>query len=318
MEIILSSLKAFCSSHFDVKPNTHGYHSTVLTKTTSPTVQQTWRQLHDCIYLFKLNNTQRVIAGLDDIRRLSPPSFLDQSVQVALEIITSLAPINTSRCPYIRSFILSHIPRAAHSELGALHPITVICAQLCRDGGTQDVSRTALHCLAHLVSDRDAAFHLRVRLAVVDMLRREADYPAATRLAQEALRAAEQEFGADSPQLRRASRKLTHVYLASGDYDRALELCRSVVERPAPPASAFSFRDYDAVRGMEDLAEVHRLRREYQASSLWLSAAADLSASLLGRSLTTIHIVDKLLDVTDQAGQEEDRAAHQRTYASFL
>jgi hypothetical protein len=317
MEHVLSSLKAFCSSHFDAQPSIHHYRSTLLTNPTSSAVRQTWMQLHDCIYLFKLNDTRRAIAGLEEIRQLPPSSLIDHSPQVALEVVASLAPINTARYPCIRSFILSHVLGAALSVLGALHPITIICAQLSRDGDAQDVSRTALSCLAQLVSDKDAAFLLRVRLAAVDMLRRERDYVAATKLAKEILDAAEREFGIDSPQRRRAARKLTHVYLDSGDYIRALELCRSVVGRQTS-ASAFSFQDYDAVRGMEDLAEVHRLRGEYQSSSLWLSAAADLSARLLGRSLTTVHIVDKLLDMADKAGQKEECAAYQRTYASFL
>ncbi|KAB5513110.1 hypothetical protein GE09DRAFT_638036 [Coniochaeta sp. 2T2.1] len=317
MEHVLASLKAFCSSHFDPRSGVRHYRSTLLTNPTSSAVRQTWMQLHDCIYLFKLNDTRRAIAGLEEIRRLPPSSLIDHSPQVALEVVASLAPINTTRYPYIRSFILSHVLKAAHSELGALHPITMICAQLSRDGDSQDVSRTALSCLAQLVSDKDAAFRLRVRLAAVDMLRRETDYASATRLAKEILLAAEQEFGVDSPQRRRAARKLTHVYLDSGEYCAALELCRSVVGRQTS-ASAFSFQDYDAVRGMEDLAEVHRLRGEYQSSSLWLSAAADLSARLLGRSLTTVHIVDKLLDMAEKAGLTEESAAYQRTYASFL
>jgi len=68
---------------------------------------------------------------------------------------------------------------------------------------------------------------------------------------------------------------------------------------------------------MEDLAEVHRLRGEYQSSRLWLSAAADLSAKLLGKSLTTVHIVDKLLDMAEKAGQQDECVAYQRTYSSF-
>lgn len=317
MEHVLLSLKTFCSSHFDAQSGGHHYRSTLLTNPTSSAVRQTWMQLHDCIYLFKLNDTRRAIAGLEEIRRLPPSSLIDHSPQVALEVVASLAPINTTRYPYIRSFILSHVLRAAHSELGALHPITTLCAHLSRDGDSQDVSRTALSCLAQLVSDKDAAFRFRVRLAAVDMLRREQDYAAAIHLAKEILQAAEEEFGIDSPQRRRAARKLTHVYLDSGDYIHALELCRSVVGRQTS-ASAFSFQDYDAVRGMEDLAEVHRLRGEYQSSSLWLSAAADLSARLLGRSLTTVHIVDKLLDMTEKAGQTVECVAYQRTYASFL
>ncbi|OIW28731.1 hypothetical protein CONLIGDRAFT_390632 [Coniochaeta ligniaria NRRL 30616] len=317
MEHVLSSLKTFCSSHFDTPSNVHHYQSTLLPNPTSSVVRQTWMQLHDCIYLFKLNDTRRAITALEEIRRLPPSSLIDHSPQVALEVVASLAPINTTRYPYVRSFILSHVLAAARSELGTLHPITTICAQLSRDGDIQDVSRRALSCLAQLISHKDAAFRLRVRLAAVDMLRREQDYAAAIRLAKEILQAAEKESGIDSPQRRRAARKLTHVYLDSGDYTRALELCRSVVGRQTA-ASAFSFQDYDAVRGMEDLAEVHRLRGEFHSSSLWLSAAADLSARLLGRSLTTVHIVDKLLDMTEKAGQKGDCVAYQRTYASFL
>lgn len=317
MEHVLSSLRTFCSSHFDMRSGSHLYQSTLLTNPTSSAVRQTWMQLHDCIYLFKLNDTRRAVAALEEIRRLPPSSLVDHSPQLALEVVASLAPVNTTRYPYVRSFVLSLVLRAASSELGALHPITIICSQLSRDGDRQDASRTALSCLAQLVSDKDAAFRLRVRLAAVDMLRRERDYAAAARLAEEALLAAEGEFGVDSPQRRRAARKLTHVYLDSGDHIRALELCRSVVGRQTS-ASPFSFRDYDAVRGMEDLAEIHRLRGEYQSSRLWLSAAADLSARLLGRSLTTVHIVDKLLDMTEKAGQKGERVAYQRTYASFL
>ncbi|KAJ9151506.1 hypothetical protein NKR19_g4918 [Coniochaeta hoffmannii] len=321
MERVLSSLKAFCSSQFDGRGRAHPYRSTSVSNPTSPAVRQTWMQLHDCIYLFKLNDTRRAIAGLEEIRQLPPSSLIDHSPQVALEVVASLAPINTARYPYIRRFILSHVLRAAHSELGAQHPVTVICTHLSRDGDSQAVSRTALSCLAQQLAsgrgDDDAAFRLRVRLAAVDMLRREADYPAAVGLAKEVLAAAEREFGPGSPQPRRAARKLTHVYLDSGDHAGALEMCRSVVGRQTA-AEAFAFQDYDAVRGMEDLAEVHRLRGEFQSSSLWLSAAADLSARLLGRSLTTVHIVDKLLDMAERAGQREECAAYQRTYASYL
>jgi hypothetical protein len=273
-------------------------------------------QLHDCIYLFKLNDS-RAIAGLEEICSMPPSSLIDNSPQVALELITSLAPINTARNPYVRKTILAHVLRAARSELGPKHPVTVICGHLSRDGDTQHVSRTALSCLARLVSDKDPAFRLRVRLAAVDMLRRERDFPAATNMAISILGTAGNEFGVSSPQRRRAARKLTHVYLDSGDYDNALYTCQTVVGRPTAE-SAFKFQDYDAVRGMEDLAEVHRLRGEYHASSTWLSAAADLSAKLLGKSLTTVHIVDKLIDMTEKAGQKGECAAYQRTYARFL
>lgn len=316
MERVLSSLQAFCSSHFDTQPDVY-YRSTLLTRPTTSAVRQTWMQLHDCIYLFKLNDTRRAIAGLEEIRKLPATSLIDHSPLVVLEVVASLAPINTKRYPYIRSYILTHVLKASQSELGPQHPITVICAQLSRDADSQDVSRTALSCLAHLVSNKDAAFRLRVRLAAVDMLRREKDFAAAAHLAEDVLETAELEFGTNSPQRRRAARKLTHVYLDSGDYTRALELCRSVVGRQTS-ASAFSFKDYDAVRGMEDLAEVHRLLGEYGSSSLWLSAAADLSSKLLGRSLTTVHIVDKLVDMAQRAGKNDEAAAYQRTFAAFL
>jgi hypothetical protein len=47
MEHVLSSLKAFCSSHFDAQPSIHHYRSTLLTNPTSSAVRQTWMQLHD-------------------------------------------------------------------------------------------------------------------------------------------------------------------------------------------------------------------------------------------------------------------------------
>lgn len=326
MEEVLSSLQVFYSYHYEDKrshspssssSNTSVPSSPPTAPTEMPLVQQTWIQLQDCIYLFKLNDITRAQAGLKRILQLPPKSIICQCPEIIVELCSSLAPINTTRYPYVRTYLLSHLLKAATSEFGPRHPVTIITSHLARDTNNQDVSCSVLNCVEQLVADRDASFALKVRLAEVDNLRREGDLSSAKSMAEEAVASGRSQFGAESQQYRSAARTLTHVLIKTAEYARALDVCRTVVGRQTNTA-AYSYEDYDAVRGMEDLAEIHRLMGDFRHSSLWLSAAADLSLRLVGGSLTTVHIVDKLLAMTSLAGRSEEVEVYRREYVEIL
>jgi hypothetical protein len=84
--------------------------------------------------------------------------------------------------------------------------------------------------------------------------------------------------------------------MARGESEAAIQLCRYVIgSEMTSEGQAYGFRDERAVRGMEDLAEIHRIKGEWKYAVLWLQAAAGIAGEIWEEhDVAKVHIVDKL------------------------
>lgn len=136
-----------------------------------------------------------------------------------------------------------------------------------------------------------------MRTSLIALLRRDKALLDATNHAKELLSYSENHRPPESAEVRDAARELAHVYMDTGEFEEARELC---FRRTGPIVEETDgrrhFRIYDsrAVWAVEDLAEIEKRECHPENEVKLLVEAAYMSIDNRGSRIAIPHIADKI------------------------
>ncbi|KAL9096632.1 MAG: hypothetical protein Q9165_001119 [Trypethelium subeluteriae] len=307
LELILFTTQTFYTlGNFDA--------SSKVTKT------EFWKDLDLAVYLMKVSTgrqrgaSKSQIRGLRLLKKLTADdatNTLDQSTStIIIELLSTLSPVNTTSCSYIRKGILEHLSSLARDQLPRDHPIALVINVLKNDNDDKYVSLRALTFIAERLRTTLGAAHELTQLAtkrLSALLRRSGDHSEALRVTRSGVRAIRATVGPGSLAERLLLRQLAHVYMDQEDWASALSVCFDVVghqqlDLPNPDPL---YHDECAVYTMEDIAKTCECVGNLEQAVAWLKQARISGGMVWGRTQSLSHIQDKLSELLTQIGKEE-------------
>ncbi len=286
----------------------------------SPNLETFWLNVHNCIYLYKLNDIERAGPLLKELCLVSSEIMLNLSVKSIREILTTFAPVNFRRNPEVRTKLLGHFTKMAEETFGHDNSITVICKELQKDEGSRNSTETALRCMLgsmHLARS-PAAFD--TERAIITILRRDKSFDDAVRMAENLVRSIDASAKPKSEEIRNAAKELVHVYMDIGRFDDAKVFCMTRVGKAVARDGlvGHEYHDRRTVSALEDLAKIEEELGALGLSATWLGHAADLARVIQGPSIAMTHILDKLVRALRLCGRYNDAEVTIRYYAPYV
>ncbi|KAK3997027.1 hypothetical protein QBC44DRAFT_338857 [Cladorrhinum sp. PSN332] len=279
-----------------------------------------WDTIKNAIYLVKVaagspkdsQYGERAWPAMYQAGVMAVDAMTSQPFDFLKNLFAVLSPANLRARPELRSILLQFLSLQAEENLPTNHPITLICHELSRDENCQEVSRRGLQCMLDIFNTRlgrSRAVTIKLTDSLATLLRRNGEFGAARDIIQELLKSCRQAYGHNSSQARAVENELAHLYMATSDYDLALEHCMSVIARPPTPESLnlSSPFNHDGISAhtMEDIAEIYHCKGDLRQCILWLERAANIALEVWGpKSLATCHIVDKITGLSRELGKE--------------
>ncbi|KAK0723263.1 hypothetical protein B0T26DRAFT_705930 [Lasiosphaeria miniovina] len=289
---------------------------------------QYWGDIKNAIYMIKISvGSTEELEHRPDRRAwpvfaragtLAASAMINQPFDFLRNVLATLSPANTSARPELRSILLKFLATEARNNLSPNHPITLICQELQKDEGCQEISRRALQCMLDVFNSRlgrSRAVTFKLLDSLATLLRRNGEFEAAMEIITELLNSCRQVFGHDSDQARAVENELAHFYMMTDECDRALDHCMAVVKRPQAPgipveAEPVFYQDSIAAHTMEDIAEIHQRQGDVERCITWLERAAAIALNIWGpKAIATGHIVDKVTSLQRQFGKDLLRSA---------
>ncbi|KAK0704650.1 hypothetical protein B0H67DRAFT_497730 [Lasiosphaeris hirsuta] len=288
---------------------------------------QYWGTIKNAIYLVKisagsmedleLRPDRRAWPAFAEAGRIASAAMTTQPFDFLRNVFATLSPANTSARPELRGILLQFLASEARDTLSPGHPITVICQELLRDEDCQEVSRRGLQCMLDIFSTRlgrSRAVSFKLLDSLATLLRRNGEFDAAMDIIMELLNSCRQVFGHESDQARMVENELAHFYMVADECDLALDHCMAVVKRPQTAGQATDeppfYQDGIAAHTMEDIAEIHQRRGDFETSIMWLERAASIALTLWGpKSVATGHIIDRMTSLQRKFGKDLLRSA---------
>ncbi|KAK4159687.1 hypothetical protein QBC43DRAFT_123162 [Cladorrhinum sp. PSN259] len=285
-----------------------------------PASKKYWDTIKNAIYLVKLaagspkdsQYSERAWPAMHEAGVMAVDAMTAQPFDFLKNLFAILSPANLRARPELRSILLQFLSLQAEESLPNNHPITLICQELSRDENCQEVSRRGLQCMLDIFNTRlgrSRAVTIKLTDSLATLLRRNGEFGAARDILVELLKSCRQAYGQDSSQARAVENELAHLYMATNDYDLALEHCMSVITRQPvqgshSPSSPLH-RDGISAHTMEDIAEIYHRKSDLRQCIMWLERAAMIALEVWGqKSLATCHIVDKLTGLSREFGRE--------------
>ncbi|KAF5675335.1 hypothetical protein FCIRC_7318 [Fusarium circinatum] len=281
---------------------------------------QFWQDTDLAIYLMKIakgdarGSSQSQTRGFRLLKNStagSPAIFHEGTATIMIELLSTLSPVNTTTCPFVRDAVLTYINELARTQLHPQHPISLVIATLRKDKGDKNVSLRALTSVVDRLRATLGPAHELTQLAtsrLCALLRRSGEYDESLRVANEGVRALRSLLGPNSLQERKLSRHIEHVYIDQEDWPAALSVCLDIVgqqhlETPDPDPM---FHDDCAVYTMEDIAKICECAGNLALAVAWLAQAKVASVMAWGEVDETGHIQDKLDELVTQMGLTKD------------
>ncbi|KAF4503335.1 hypothetical protein FAGAP_489 [Fusarium agapanthi] len=281
---------------------------------------QFWQDTDLAIYLMKIAKGDARGSGQSQTRgfRLlknstagSPAIFHEGTATIIMELLSTLSPVNTTTCPFVRDAVLTYINELARTQLHHQHPISLVIAALRKDKGDKNASLRALTSVVDRLRATLGPAHQLTQLAtsrLCALLRRSGEYDESLRVANEGVRALRSLLGPNSLQERKLSRHIEHVYMDQEDWPAALSVCLDIVgqqhlETPDPDPM---FHDDCAVHTMEDIAKICESAGNLALAVAWLTQAKAASVMAWGEVDETGHIKDKLNELVTQMGSTKN------------
>ncbi|KAK8063341.1 hypothetical protein PG996_007993 [Apiospora saccharicola] len=231
---------------------------------------------------------------------------------ILLELLSTLAPVNTAASPYVRQGLLAFLHELAREQLSKCHPITLVLENLRSDNSDNDVTIRALGFIVERLHAMLGPLHelsIYGTNRLCETLRRSGDYDAALRVAQGAISAMRAILGPGSLQERYLLRQIEHVYMDQCDWVAAISVCFEVVgqrldiDYPDP-----LYHDKCAVLVMEDISKSCEFAGNMEQAIAWLKQAI-ISGSLVWEQAEAVgHIRDKLKELLEQEHREDEFA----------
>ncbi|KAH7240789.1 uncharacterized protein BKA55DRAFT_693035 [Fusarium redolens] len=280
---------------------------------------QFWQDTDLAIYLMKIakgevrGSSQSQTRGFRLLKNStvgSPAIFHEGTATIIIELLSTLSPVNTTTCPFVRDAVLAYINELARTQLHPQHPISLVIATLMKDKGDKNVSLRALTSVVDRLRATLGPAHELTQLAtsrLCALLRRSGDYEESLRVANEGVRALRSLLGPISLQERKLLRHVEHVYIDQEDWPAALSVCFDIVgqqhlETPDPDPI---FHDDCAVYTMEDIAKICECAGNLALAVAWLKQAKVASVMAWGEGEEAGHIQDKLDELLTQIGSTE-------------
>ncbi|KAJ6139937.1 hypothetical protein N7471_006423 [Penicillium samsonianum] len=281
-----------------------------------------WKDTDLAIYFMKISKGEQRGASHSKTRGLQllkntttkRSNTIDEgTASILIELLSTLSPLNTATCSYVREGMLQHLSQVAREKLPRDHPIALVINKLRDDEGDEDVSLRALTFIAERLRATLGPTHELTELAtkrLCALLRRSKRYDEALRVANDGVCAIRALLGPGSLQERSLSRQLEHVYMDQCDWTAALSVCFDIVgqrqlDSPNPDPL---YHDECAVHTMEDIAKICELGGNMGQAVAWLKQAL-ISGGMTWEGKEPValsHIHDKLAELLKQMGKEEE------------
>jgi tetratricopeptide (TPR) repeat protein len=229
---------------------------------------------------------------------------------VLIELLSTLSPVNTTSCSYIRDTILGHLSEFAREQFPYNHPIKVVIEMLRHSSNEAEISLRALTFIIDRLREIIGPAHDLTILAtdkLCTLLRQTGNYEKALKLGDEGVKAIRSSFGIDSMQERWLSRRIEHIYIDQHDWGSALGVCFDIVGQQHGSLDPDPLhRDACAIFTMEDIAKICEHAGNMEQALAWLKEAK-LSGSMIWDKLEVLdHIDDKLQEVLTELGREDE------------
>ena len=249
---------------------------------------------------------------LEDLIANNAKYTLDQkTASILIELLSTLSPIDTSACPYIRNGLLRHLSKLAGEQLHQGHPITLVINNL--KGGNRDkyISLRALTFIVERLGSTLGPVHELTQFTtdqLCALLRRSGDYSEALRVARDEVRTIRSVLGPGSLPERMLLRRVEHVYMDQRDWVASLSTCFDIVGRqhvhvPNPDSP---YHDACAVHTVEDIAKTCECAENLDQAVAWLKQARISGNMLWGRTEELVHIQDRLDELLREMGREDE------------
>ena len=307
-EFLLFSIRTFYTpGNFDASSTT--------TKT------EFWSHADLVIYLMKVSagairgSTESQTRGLRLLEKLTANDAkytMDQNTAtILIELLSTLSPVNTSVCPYVRNGLLRHLSKLAGEQLPQGHPIRLVINNLKDKNGDNHVSLRALNFIVERLSSTLSPVHELTQFAthrLCALLRRSGDYSEVLRVARDGLQAIRSVMAPGSLPERLLLRRVEHVYMDQHDWVASLSTCFDIVgqQQLDVPNPDPLYHDECAVYTMEDIAKTCECARNLEQAVAWLKQARISGGMLWGETEDLAHIQDKLCELLREMGREDE------------
>lgn len=287
----------------------------------SSTIKKTeyWTNTDLAIYLMKVSagatrgSTRGQIRGVRLLKTLTADvanKALDQSrTTILIELLSTLSPVNTTTCLYVRDGVLRQLSQLTRQNLGN-HPIKLVVDMLKDDKGDKYISLRALTFIVERLRSTLGPVHELTQLAtdrLCALLRRGGDYSEALRVARAGVQIICAILGPGSLQERMLLRKVEHVYMDQCDWASALSVCFDTVGQRSDARSPDPLHhDECAVLTMEDIAKTCECAGNVDQAVAWLKQARISAGMLWGESEAVAHIQDKLFELLGETARAEE------------
>ncbi|KAK3176097.1 hypothetical protein OEA41_007419 [Lepraria neglecta] len=289
---------------------------------TSSIVRKTefWNDTDLAIYLMKVSagairgSTESQTRGLRLLKKLTANDTkyaLDQSTAtILIELLSTLSPVNTSACPYVRNGLLRYLSELVREQLPRDHPISLVINKLEEDNGDIYISLRALTFIVERLRSTLGPIHELTQLAthrLCALLRRSGDYSETLRVAHDGLRAIRAVMGSGTLPERLLLRRVEHVYMDQRDWAASLSICFDIVSQQLDvPNPDPLYHDECAVYTMEDITKTCECAGNLEQVVAWLKQARISGGVLWGRTEALAHIQDKLYELLRETGRKDE------------
>ena len=264
-----------------------------------------WYNIKSAMYLLKKDSPQLAWPLVSQSCDLVGTILPCHPLNFLVEIFATLSPVNTAKCPQLRTQLLHFIAVMTRIKFGHTHPLTVVCGLLQADVGGGPTSRIAMNVILamlqqHLGPTDSRALHIHRQQVV--LLRREKCYIEAEKHAVLLMQTCSAKLGPGHIQTRKALSELVHIYHDCGDDYRAKELCQNSIHEGRQHLGT-EWPDTHAVHEIEDMAELCEAQGDKRQSRQWLQEASAAATALWGANPSTSHILEKLVALPDSCNE---------------
>jgi hypothetical protein len=258
-----------------------------------------WSGVRNAIYFLKIGWPELAWPVLsnacDNILAKMPVS-----IDMLRELLSTLAPSNTSICPPIRQQLLAYLASMLKLRVGDGHPLAAICQHLQTEVQGMDISesalRSSLEILENALGQEDGNV-FNIRNALIVLLRRGGNLQASEWMCRTQIKNSERVYGMSSSYTRTAMSELVHNYTARKSYEQARAVCEDILQR-GRYEYGIGDPDESAVWAMEDFAEILELQNdrmqslkvlhEAQAGAFHLWGVEAASSVCISRKIETL------------------------------
>lgn len=285
-----------------------------------PSLETLWLNVHNCIYLYKVNDIARAEPLLKQLCLVPSDVILNLSVDSVSQLLAAFSPVNFRRHPEVRTKLLGHFTKMAAEALGRDNTITIICKELQKDEDSRYSTEMALRCMLGSMHLTRSPSMPGTERAIIALLRRDKAFDVAVRMADNLVRSSNANARPKSEEIRDAAKELAHVYMDMGRFEEAKALCMTIVGKAVARDGLIGheYGDRRTMSALEDLAKIEEELGRSDLSATWLQEAVELASLIKGRSIALTHILDKLARALWSCDRYDDAEVLMRRYTPYV